>query len=186
MTTARCEHPHNQLVVGIAGRIGAGKTSAGEYLAEHHGFRYIRYSQVLSEWFANDSRALLQEIGWEVMSGGMQRELNQRLIAKIVAGADTVVDGLRHRIDVESLKKEFGSAFHLVFIDAPLEVRWDRRKNSERYNSFENFKAADAHPVEQQIDSLRPDAEAVIRNVGTLDAFYASLDSAIHTFMKGA
>src|SRR4051812_28167658 len=100
---------HERLVIGIAGRMGAGKTSVAKYLSETHGFQYLRYSQVLVEWLAKDSesRTHLQEIGWKVMAGGMQSELNQRLIGHIIPQGDVVVDGLRHHIDYESLRNSF-------------------------------------------------------------------------------
>src|SRR5258708_40200555 len=87
-----------RLVIGIAGRIGAGKTSAARYLNTKHGFQYLRYSQVLAEWMAAnpESKAQLQSVGWEVMAGGMQAELNRRLLAQIAPGRDAAVDGPRH------------------------------------------------------------------------------------------
>jgi hypothetical protein len=95
------------LVVGVTGRIGAGKTSVSKYLSEVHGFYYVRYSQVLSEWRAEnpDSKKHLQEVGWEVMEGGMQLELNARLIAQIPPQLECAVDGLRHPTDFDSLSR---------------------------------------------------------------------------------
>ena len=118
----------DRLVIGITGRIGAGKTSAGRYLSLRYGFQYLRYSQVLSEWLTKDSesKAHLQQVGWEVMAGGMQVELNHRLIAQMNPQADAAVDGLRHPIDYASLKKAFASSFHLLYIESPREERWNR------------------------------------------------------------
>jgi dephospho-CoA kinase len=168
-------------VIGVAGRIGAGKTSAATYLSSKYGFQYLRYSQVLADWLAKDpeSKARLQEIGWEVMSGGRQTELNRRLIAQIVPGASVAVDGLRHPVDYESLKKSFTSAFLLLYIDSPRAERWARLKAWGRYSSFELFEAADSHPVEQSIELLKPSAAVVLQNSGSLQDLYASLDEVI-------
>src|SRR5579864_4326478 len=108
----------NRLVIGITGRIGAGKTSVGKYLESQHGFSYVRYSQVLSDWRAKDpeSKAHLQVVGWEVMAGGMQAELNARLISKIPAESNCAVDGLRHSLDYGKLSGSFGSQFFLLYI----------------------------------------------------------------------
>src|SRR4051812_22941576 len=116
--------PDKRLVGGVTGRIGAGKTSVAKYLCEAHGFFYIRYSQVLSEWKAHnaDSKKLLQSVGWEVMGGGMQAELNARLIAQIPPTSDSAVDGLRHPIDVDSLTKMFAPRFYLLYINCPQEI----------------------------------------------------------------
>jgi dephospho-CoA kinase len=175
-----------RLVIGIAGRIGAGKTSAGGYLNSKHGFQYLRYSQVLSEWLANDSerKALLQDIGWEVMTKGMQPELNRRLIAQIKPDSDVAVDGLRHPIDYESLKNSFPASFHLLFIDSPQEVRWERKKDKTKYVSLRSFKTSDSHPVEQQIEVLRANAALVLQNESSLQDLYAALDAAVRGFRK--
>ena len=122
--------PDDLLVIGIAGRIGAGKTTAGKYLGSKYGFQYLRYSQVLSNWLANDSRRKpnLQKIGWEVMEKGMQSDLNRRLIAQINPHADAAVDGLRHPLDYESLRNSFPSSFHLLFIESSRTGRWKGRR----------------------------------------------------------
>ncbi len=173
-------------MIGIAGRIGAGKTSAGEYLDSRHGFQYLRYSQVLAEWLARDpeSKADLQEIGWGVMARGMQTELNRRLIAQVMPDADVAVDGLRHPLDYDSLKNSFASSFHLLFMHSPQKARWDRKKLQARYASFASFEAADSHPVEQWIESLRANASLVLRNERSLQNLYAALDEAIQRFRR--
>lgn len=171
----------DRVVIGIAGRIGAGKTSAATYLSSKYGFQYLRYSQVLSDWLAKDpeSKAHLQEIGWDVMSGGRQTELNQRLIAEIVPDTSVAVDGPRHPIDHESLKKHFASSFHLLYIDSPQTERWARLKARGRYSSLELFEAADWHPVEQSIELLKPSATVALQNGGSLQDLYTSLDEVI-------
>jgi len=71
-----------RLVIGITGRIGSGKTTVGRYLESRYGFQYLRYSGVLADWLANDpqNKAHLQKVGWEVIAGGMQAELNRRVL----------------------------------------------------------------------------------------------------------
>lgn len=125
----------SRLIVGITGRIGAGKTSVGRYLESQHGFYYIRYSQVLSEWHAKDpeSKTHLQSVGWEVMAGGMQQELNDRLIAWIESEERCAVDGLRHPVDYENLSTSFASSFHLLYIDSPPQLRWQRLRALSKF-----------------------------------------------------
>lgn len=175
-----------RLVIGITGRIGSGKTSVGKYLNSAHGFQYIRYSQVLSDWLATDpeAKAQLQEIGWEVMEGGKQMELNRRLIAQILPDVDVAVDGLRHPIDLESLSNSFPGEFHLLYLDSSAHDRWERLKGKGRYTNFAIFEAADLHPVEQKIEALRKNAERVISNSGSLQGLYQAVDAAIPDITK--
>lgn len=173
--------PIETVTVGIAGRIGAGKTSAAQYLSSHHGFQYIRYSQVLSAWLGNSQiNTSLQSLGWKVMNGGKQSELNRRLMAQMAPNTNVVVDGLRHPIDYESLVKKFESSFHLLYIDAAEETRWLRLKGRARYQSVEQFEAADSHPVEQHIEKIKAKAEIVLSNEDSIEKLYASLDVVIH------
>ncbi len=176
----------DRLVIGIAGRIGAGKTSAAKYLNTKHGFQYLRYSQVLAEWKAAnpESKAQLQSVGWEVMAGGMQTELNRRLIAQVFPESDVAIDGLRHTIDQESLSKAFSPSFRLFYIESGVEQRWNHLNGKGRYTSRDIFNAADSHPVEQQIESLRTKADLVLRNDGSLQDLYAAIDKAIPSFRK--
>jgi len=83
----------NDLVIGVNGHIGAGKTSAANYLksAQSQSF-YVRYSEVLRLVGNKDPEQGSPPGGWlEVMAGGMQTELNARLIALIPLQLDRAV-----------------------------------------------------------------------------------------------
>jgi len=175
----------NRLALGVTGHIGAGKTSVAKYLSTAHGFYYVRYSQILSEWRAEDpdSKERLQTVGWEVMGGGMQAELNARLIAQIPPRSDCAVDGLRHPTDFDSLSKAFPSHFCLLFIDCAQEARWQRLRT--RYPLLADFKQADSHPVEQQIEDLRGKACESITNDGSLQDLYSKVENVLQQMRKG-
>lgn len=183
-------HPQRQqgerLIVGITGRIGSGKTTVGRYLESNHGFQYLRYSAVLADWLAQDpdSKGRLQEVGWEVMAGGMQAELNRRLLSEILPGRDVSVDGLRHPLDYDTLHGSFLSSFHLLFIDSSSQLRFERLKARGKYVDSAAFQSADSHPVERQIDSLRTSAALVINNEGSLQDLYAIVDETVSRFRK--
>jgi dephospho-CoA kinase len=152
----------SKVVIGVAGRIGSGKTAVAHHLERASGFRYYRYSLVLAEWFKTDPqcKAVLQELGWGVMSGDRQRELNRLVIAGMDADHDCVVDGLRHLIDFESLMSTFAARFAMAYIEASPESRFKRL--SERFTDYEEFLIADSHPVEASIQELKPLAEIVL------------------------
>jgi dephospho-CoA kinase len=178
--------PGERCVIGITGRIGSGKTTVGKYLESKFGFQYLRYSEILAEWRAqdSDSKAHLQRVGWEVMAEGMQAELNRRLVARIKPSADVAVDGLRHPVDYQTLSGDFSESFRLWYIDSPPQVRFDRLNQKGKYADFDSFAAADAHPVEQHIDLLKADATTVVANEGTLQELYAAVEMAIEAFRK--
>jgi dephospho-CoA kinase len=174
-----------RLILGISGRIGSGKTTAAEYLVRVHGFKYLRYSQVLAEWRGVDpgDKIRLQEVGWEVMNGGLQKDLNLQLLARIDDDSSYTIDGLRHLTDYESLKSKFPISFHLIFIDCAAEIRWQRLR--PRFGTFEDFEKADAQPVEQQLASLENTAEFRLSERGPESNLVSDLESIIDTIKKG-
>jgi hypothetical protein len=171
--------------IGIAGRIGAGKTSAAEYISRKYGFQYTRYSKVLADWRASEfsKEKSLQEFGWEVMAGGLQEELNRRLIAGLDPSRSAVIDGLRHPIDFASLSCAFGDSFRLLFLDATADTRFKRKP---RFSTYEEFLAADSQPVESHIDTLKPSAAKIVSNDETLERLCSRLDAWVEKLNTGA
>jgi dephospho-CoA kinase len=177
-----CSEP---IFVGLAGHIGSGKTTAGKYLAQKYGFQYVRYSQVLKEWISDSSahRDRLQGFGWDVMSGGLQAELNARLISRIDASKNAAIDGLRHPIDFESLTSTFGPSFEMIFLEARQENRFERKQM--RFSTLEAFNLADTHPVEAHIDDLRLRVHVTIQNDDSLERLHRQLDAWLTTLRSG-
>jgi dephospho-CoA kinase len=165
------------IFLGLAGRMGAGKTSAAQYVSSKYGFQYTRYSAVLQNWLAADAsdKVRLQKVGWEIMAGGQQVELNSRLLAGLDHSRSAAIDGLRHRIDFDNLSSTFGPSFRLVFLQARQETRFERLRT--RFLDFAAFREADSHPVEANIDGLQPLASMVISNDESLEGLYRRLDA---------
>lgn len=171
MAKPRRSRSARRVIIGLAGAMGAGKTTAGQFFHQHKGFAYLRYSKVLADWLGEESvgdKSSLQEFGWLVMSSGRQPQLNRKLISKVKSRGNHVIDGLRHPIDHRSLRRAFGRDFYLVFIDTPRKQRWMRKEIQSRFPSYSAFLKADAHPVEQRIRRLKAQAFRTIRNIGTL------------------
>jgi len=177
-----CTEP---IFVGFAGRIGAGKTSAATYLTHKYGFQYKRYSQVLEGWASTETpdRDRLQQFGWDVMTGGLQAELNARLIGGIDSSRSAAIDGLRHLIDFQCLSSAFGRSFEMIFLEARQEHRFERLK--ARFSTPAAFDAADSHSVEAQIDDLRSRASLAIRNEDSPGRLYQQLDAWLATRRLG-
>jgi dephospho-CoA kinase len=170
----RLSHP---IFLGVAGRMGSGKTSAAKYLSSRHGFQYARYSQVLQDWLSagNLDRGRLQIIGWDVMAGGLQAELNARLIAGLDRSRSAAIDGVRHPMDFDSLSSSLGTSFSMIFLEASPQRRFDRLR--DRFESFAEFQAADSHPVESHIDGLQPLARLTVSTEHSLESLYNQLDA---------
>ena len=174
--------------MGFAGSIGAGKTTGALYLSKKYHVGYVRYSQVIAEWAAEPEGAKdrLQARGWEIMSKGLQAELNRRLLARIRPEESCAVDGLRHDTDERTLREAFGRAFFLIYVEATEGMRWSRTFSSGRFSDRTAFEEADLHPVERAVCSLRNHSFSVVENVGTLASYERALDVIINRIQRAS
>lgn len=165
--------------------MGAGKTCAAGYLAETHGFQDVRYSRVLRHWVSTQeaSRVELQSLGWAIMGGGRQAELNARLFADLDRRKSAAIDGLRHPTDFDCLSSALGSSFHLIFVRANPTIRFRRIRG--RFATVAEFEVADKHLVESHIETLLPFSAAVVSNEGSLEHLYRELDRLVTAMRQG-
>jgi dephospho-CoA kinase len=110
------------------------------------------------------------------MAGGTQAELNRRLVDQIMPDSDVAVDGLRHTLDYETLTACFSASFTLLYLYTDAKERFERLRKLGKYTDLNSFEAADNHPVEQHIESLRTNATALIQNDLALRNLYATVD----------
>lgn len=170
------------LVIGVAGRSGSGKSQVARALEQEFGFQYVRYSLTLAEWQKTNpaNKVELQRLGWEVMSGPGQFELNHRLIEAISPERDCAVDGLRHPIDYDCLQKQFLDRFRLVFVDTPNDVRFERLRS--RYSTWKEFQDADSHLVESHIPDLMSRAAVILSGTMPREYLVSRLATLIESF----
>ncbi len=154
--------PTNRIVIGLTGEICTGKTSLSEYLRFRHGFKSLRYSQIIRNLYScDDSRATMQEIGVEISKDPQkQKQLSLEIIKEIDAHPDQnyVVDGLRHQIDYDTLSEHFGKSFTL------LQTQSTFNNMFHRYNKRSIEKVS----KEQFLDIINNDAEKDIMSLSMI------------------
>jgi predicted nuclease with RNAse H fold/dephospho-CoA kinase len=166
------------LIVGISGRICAGKTTAARIL-EREGFAYTRYSLVIDDEIYSrggiPDRATRQMVGSELHTTKGQRWLGEKAIERVSGERFIVIDGLRFPEDHAFLFETFGSTFLHVHILAPSELR------AERYVSKEtgDFARVDEQPVEAKISELGPLAAITIENTSSIEDLKSKLTAAV-------
>jgi predicted nuclease with RNAse H fold/dephospho-CoA kinase len=166
------------LVVGISGRICAGKTTAARIL-ERAGFSYTRYSLVIDDEIfsrgGTPDRTMRQVVGSELHTTRGQRWLGEKAIERVGGESLIVVDGLRFPEDHAFLFETFGSRFLHIHISAPSELR------AERYAKTEagDFSRVDGQPVEAKINDLGDLATVKIENTGSIEDLHSGLAAAV-------
>ncbi|MFB6121726.1 MAG: AAA family ATPase [Halobacteriaceae archaeon] len=91
--------------------------------------------------------------------------------------ADTVlVDGIRSDVEVERFEAAFGDDFRLVSIEAPFETRkrrvTERGRDASAADGGESLRERDERERGFGMDAAMADADVVIDNTGSLEAFH--------------
>ncbi|WP_167879419.1 dephospho-CoA kinase [Methanococcoides sp. NM1] len=100
----------------------------------------------------------------------------KRCVPKIEAlGKDlVVVDGVRGIAEVIFFKEHFGEDFTLVFIDAPLEIRFERVSNrgrSDDMTDIEALKVRDERELGWGLAEAIKVADITVENTDTIEEF---------------
>lgn len=91
---------------------------------------------------------------------------------------DTVIDGSRSTFELEVFRKELGGRMRLVAINASPALRFERlrrRNRSDAPRNEEEFRQRDERELGWGLADLIDQADIVIMNEGTLEAFHAKV-----------
>ncbi len=172
------------LVIGLSGRIGSGKGTAAAHLKKKYKAQQFIYSDILSDILKRLSlpitrenlqklgKGLRAELGAEVLVGAMEGDL------KAAKSELRLIDGIRYVNEAEMLKKFPHNK--LIFIDAPLQLRYERSKKrgekGEGKMTLSEFKEKEKAATEKELDKVRKMADVVIDNTGTVAELYRQID----------
>ncbi len=173
-------------IIVLVGEIGSGKGTVADYIIEHYNASYHRFSSMLRDvarrLYLPESRDVLISIS-EVVRTKFGEGTLANVMAKDVefdARELIIVDGARRMADVEYLSKLEG--YHLIYITATLETRYERVKNrgekvDEKNMSFEQFKQDNERSTEVSIREVATHAEKTLNNDGTLEQLHTQVDA---------
>ena len=165
------------MIIGIAGRIGAGKETLTKFLRDI-GFEYFETRKVLIKSLEEQnmelSRTNMQDLAdsWREEFGA--GALMKKILERIDTNKNFIIDSLRNGKEAEFLKEELGNDFILIGVDAPRDVRFERiikRGKQSDMLDWENFLKVDErdnfdpdNPMGQQTGKLIEMADFVIMN----------------------
>ena len=148
----------SRMILGLTGTNGAGKTALSEYLRTR-GFEYYSLSDEIREELGRRGETATREnlIG---MGNRLRREfgpavLAERVKARLQPGRNVVVDSVRNPAEVESLRRL--PDFHLLYLDAPVEVRYARarqRGDARTPAALEQFIAQEQRELAREFEGL--------------------------------
>ncbi len=178
--------PQNKIIVGLAGKIASGKETVGKYLVEKMDGKKIKFSdplrQILDILDLPDSRQNMQTLSTVVrqnFGGNVLAQAMMKLVARL-ENKLVVIDGVRRVTDIENFRQL--KNFFLVYIDASSKKRFERcvqRKENPGDGEMTRgeFDRKDNAEAEEQIESLKKEADFVVKNDGTMEELYLEIEN---------
>jgi dephospho-CoA kinase len=172
------------VIIGLTGTNASGKGVIADYLKKK-GFEYFSLSDVIRdeltkeglsssrENLINKGNFLRSKFGSDILAKKIKQKLSKN---------NAVIDSIRNTNEVSELKKLKG--FHLVAVDAPINLRFSRailRGRIENAASLEEFKKIELREKsdkqgEQQLDKCIQMADYKIMNDGTMEELHEKIE----------
>ncbi len=184
------------MIIGLTGTNGSGKTVAAEHLTKK-GFHFYSLSDVIREELAarglRATRENLIAEGNRLRSEFGPAILAQRIARKFRLDQNYVIDSIRSPHEVRALR-ECGE-FHLLHLDAPRELRYERvvRRGGDRvpasfgeFAEHEGRELESRDPSRQQLRATWEEADETLVNSGSIEQFRQSLTEVAKGWMMGA
>lgn len=184
----------DKIIIGLVGEAAAGKGTVAAFLSDKFGASTHTFSKAMKDCVERLYLPLSRE-NIAAFSTLTRKAYGEDLYARVVAKdceADThamiVVDGIRLEADMAALKGFPG--FHLIYVTAPVELRWQRARNrgekaGESEMSLEDFKKEELLPTELAIKSIGAGAEFTVPNAGDFAELYTSMESILDYIKAG-
>jgi len=177
------------MIFGVTGFNASGKGEFCNYFASK-GFVVYSLSDIIREELRKEGTEITRDAliakGNELRQKFGSAVLAKKTMQKFEAGKNYVIDSIRNPAEIEMLRRN--KDFKLIFIDAPLKVRFERAKARNREKdaiSFEDFKRLEKiemtnpDPSRQQQVKCNEMADLVIVNDSSLKAFQKKIDQLI-------
>jgi dCMP deaminase len=176
------------MIIGVAGRNGAGKGEFVKFL-EARSFTALSLSDAIRAELAtrglDETRERMIEVGQEMRRRSGPGALAQSLVRQLLPDRNYAIDSIRHPIEVEILR-HCGQDFHLVWVDAKLETRFERMRergrsgDPETLEELERLEARERgsdDPNAQQLDAVQEEADFVLANDSSLEDLHEQIQS---------
>lgn len=172
-------------LLGLGGTFASGKDTAADYLASEHGFTHVSTGDMIRREATrrgqDNSRDNLVMLGNELRETYGSGVLVERAIEEFKQSNRLVISGIRVVGEAEALKSAGGK---LIFLDAPIRLRYDRLRARGRIgdeHTLEDFIAderrelASKKDTNQNINGVRSLADYELRNNRSEQELFAAV-----------
>ena len=184
------------MVIGLTGANGSGKTTVAEHL-QAAGFAYLSLSDEIRAELERaglpPTRENLIARGNELRRSFGRDVLAVRTRARISPERNAVIDSIRHPDEVRALRAL--PDFHLLHLEAPLELRYQRARERgdarapasfEQFVNLERLETAGFDPEAQNLPAVAALADAVLGNDGDRAQLRQRVDEVVQGWLRQA
>jgi dCMP deaminase len=184
------------MIIGLTGTNGAGKTVTAEYL-KSKSFHFHSLSDEIRDELTRQgkeaTRANLIDVGNQLRAEHGPAVLAERIKARLRPDWNYVIDSIRNPYEVRALRG--ARDFRLLKLDAPLEVRYERVKQRggprtpasfEEFVELEQRELESSNPANQQLRATYELADVTVVNDGPVDRLYERLDQVVREWLMQA
>jgi len=175
------------MIIGLTGSYAAGKDTVADFLVKR-GFAYYSLSDLLRKELVKQGKSLSRDNlivkGNELRQSLGAEELARRIVNQIKkdGSENAVVVSIRNPEEVKFLKEN--SEFEMWFVDAPIEIRYERAKKRMRpedevsYDQFQEQEKSEHSddPNHQQLQKVRDMADYKLENDRDEKSLYKKIE----------
>lgn len=172
-------------VLGVIGRIGAGKDTVAEYVAKKYGYDIVSFRDAVREVTEKEglepNRENMQKTGKKYREKYGSEYFTKLVMDNVMHSKNDkiIVKEMRTEGDVKLIKENFGSAMKIIQVKAPRETRFRRLKKRARTGDPqipEEFNAQEKKEEELGYTKALEFTDYEIENNGTFEELYKKAD----------
>ncbi len=181
------------MILGITGYFASGKDTVADYL-EKKGFIHYSLSDILRELLKKENKQItrenLQKRGNKLRKKEGSNALAKRILKKIKLDKNYIISSVRTLGEIKVLRKN--KDFKLIFVDSPLETRFERilKRNREKdprtikeLKEMENFERSDKS-YGMHLGKCKKEADIIITNDSSLNILHKKINKMLNDLEK--
>lgn len=177
------------MIIGLSGTLCSGKDTVAEYLIKRKGFSHISLSQILRELAmennVGNNMEELTSFGNELASKFESGYLAKLALERVVPGRNVIISSIRQPAEIEILKT--ASEFKMIFVDADIEIRFERLRgrgragDSETLEDFARLEGfqSDGSSGGMNLNECMKMADYLIENNGSMSEYEEKIEDVI-------
>lgn len=179
------------MIIGLTGTFGAGKDLISGYLVDK-GFEHISTADVLRE-IAKERGLGTDRETVRIFANQLKKEFDGAILARKAiekkSKTNLVISALRDTDEIDYLKEI--DNFKLIFVDAPIKIRYKRllaRSRDAKENKLTMGDLKKEEQIEmsgkssQRIDLCKKKADFIVDNSGTKEELHKKIDEILKKY----